>query len=106
MPEPRAAANEITTETVKHLASLARISLTDEEIASLTTDLSNIVESVAKVSEVATDEVPPTSHPLPLHNVFRDDVVRDQLSQEDALRNAPDAAEGRFRVSAILGEEQ
>ncbi len=65
-----------------------------------------IVDAVAKVSEVATPDVKATSHPIPLVNVFRDDVVGETLTNEQALAGAPEAAEGRFKVSAILGEEQ
>ncbi|THG35012.1 Asp-tRNA(Asn)/Glu-tRNA(Gln) amidotransferase subunit GatC [Glaciibacter flavus] len=96
----------ISAEQVAHLASLARIDLTDDEIASLTTELDQIVASVAKVTEVATPEVPATSHPIPLENVFRDDVVGETLTVEQALAGAPDHDGSRFRVSAILGEEQ
>ena len=96
----------ISAEQVAHLASLARIDLTDDEIASLTSELDQIVASVAKVTEVATPEVPATSHPIPLENVFRDDVVGETLTVEQALAGAPDHDGSRFRVSAILGEEQ
>ena len=72
----------------------------------LTGQLSVIVDNIAKVSEVATPDVPATSHPLPLENVFRPDVVCQMLTVEQVLQNAPDAADGRFRVTAILGEEQ
>jgi aspartyl-tRNA(Asn)/glutamyl-tRNA(Gln) amidotransferase subunit C len=98
--------SEITQQQVSHLASLARIALTPEEIAQLTTELGTIVDHVATVSEVATDDVPATSHPIPLQNVFRDDVVGETLTAEAALAGAPDSDGSRFRVTAILGEEQ
>lgn len=98
--------SEITPEVVTHLASLARIALTEEEIATLTGQLGVIVDSVAKVSEVATPDVPATSHPIPLANVFRADVPGPTLTNAEALSGAPEAADGRFVVSAILGEEQ
>ena len=85
---------------------LARIQLSDEEVERLTGQLDVIVDNIAKVSQVATPEVPATSHPVPLENVFRPDVVGDTLTREQALQNAPDSADGRFRVTAILGEEQ
>lgn len=85
---------------------LARIQLSDEEVDRLTGQLSVIVDNIAKVSEVATPDVPATSHPIPLENVFRSDEPGDVLSVEQVLQNAPDAADGRFRVTAILGEEQ
>ncbi len=91
---------------MRHLGVLARIQLSDEEVERLTGQLDVIVDNIAKVSEVATPEVPATSHPIRLHNVFRPDVPGDMLSVEQVLQNAPDAADGRFRVTAILGEEQ
>jgi aspartyl-tRNA(Asn)/glutamyl-tRNA(Gln) amidotransferase subunit C len=98
--------SEITPDVVTHLASLARIALTPEEVHSLTGELSAIVDSVAKVSEVATAEVPATSHPIPLVNVYRDDVPGVTLTTEQALAGAPEHDGSRFQVSAILGEEQ
>ena len=98
--------SEISEEQVAHLANLARIALTPEEISSLTTELDQIVDSIAKVQQVATPDVPATSHPVPLSNVFRPDVVGETLTIEQALANAPEQADNRFKVSAILGEEQ
>ena len=98
--------SEITSDVVSHLAHLARIALTDDEIEKLTGELGVILESIAKVQEVATPDVPATSHPIPLSNVFRPDVVGTPLTQEQALSGAPEQAGGRFKVSAILGEEQ
>lgn len=98
--------SEITPDLVRHLGVLARIQLSDEEVQSLTGQLDAIVDNIAKVSEVATPEVAATSHPIPLKNVFRPDVVEQQLTREQVLQNAPDQADGRFRVTAILGEEQ
>ncbi|BDZ46409.1 Asp-tRNA(Asn)/Glu-tRNA(Gln) amidotransferase subunit GatC [Naasia aerilata] len=96
----------ITADQVQHLANLARIALTPAEIEHLAVELGSIVESVRKVTEVATPDVPATSHPIPLTNIFRADVVGDTLTNEQALSGAPEAFDGRFRVSAILGEEQ
>jgi aspartyl-tRNA(Asn)/glutamyl-tRNA(Gln) amidotransferase subunit C len=98
--------SEITTDVVAHLANLARIALTPEEITKLTGELGLIVDSVAKVSEVATPDVPATSHPIRLVNVFRDDVPGETLTTEQALAGAPEHDGSRFKVSAILGEEQ
>ncbi|MFS0732850.1 Asp-tRNA(Asn)/Glu-tRNA(Gln) amidotransferase subunit GatC [Microbacterium sp. 1P10UB] len=98
--------SEITPDLVRHLGVLARIQLSDEEVERLTGELDAIVGNIAKVSEVATPEVPATSHPVPLENVFRPDEVGETLTQAEALSNAPDQADGRFRVTAILGEEQ
>jgi len=98
--------SEITPEVVTHLASLARIALTDDEIARLTGELATIVDSVAKVSEVATPDVVATSHPIPLGTVMRADVPGQTLTADQALSGAPERDSDRFKVSAILGEEQ
>jgi len=98
--------SEMTPQVIRHLAELSRIALGDEEIQRLSGEMGAIVSAVEAVSQVATDDVPPTSHPLPLGNVFRDDIVGETLSTEEALAGAPDHDGSRFRVSAILGEEQ
>ena len=96
----------ITREQVQHLAGLARIALTDDEVTSLTAELSQIVDAIATVREVAGDDVPATSHPVPMANVLREDVVGETLTYEQAFAGAPSHDGERFRVSAILGEEQ
>jgi aspartyl-tRNA(Asn)/glutamyl-tRNA(Gln) amidotransferase subunit C len=98
--------SEITTDVVSHLANLARIALTPEEIETLSGELGAILDNVAKVSEVATPDVPMTSHPIPLFNVFRADVPGETLTAAQALAGAPEHDGARFKVSAILGEEQ
>jgi aspartyl-tRNA(Asn)/glutamyl-tRNA(Gln) amidotransferase subunit C len=98
--------SEMTPDAVRHLAGLARIALSDDEVARLAGELGAIVEAVEAVQSVATEDVPPTSHPVPLGNVFRDDVVGETLTTEEALAGAPDHDGTRFRVTAILGEEQ
>ena len=80
--------SDITEDTVRHLANLARIALTPDEVTTLTSELAAIVDAVAKVTEVATPDVPATSHPIPMENVWREDVVADQLTAEEALGNA------------------
>jgi len=97
---------EISHDQVKHLASLARIALTDAEVDRPTGELGAIVDAVDKIGEVAAPDVEPTSHPVPLGNVFRPDVVGDTLTTEQAMSGAPDHDGSRFRVTAILGEEQ
>lgn len=104
MPETSRA--EITRDEVAHLADLARIHLDDAELDHLAPQLSVILDSVASIQGVAGADVPPTSHPIPLTNVFRDDVVRPGLSAEQALSGAPEVEEQRFSVPRILGEEQ
>lgn len=98
--------SEITQEQVAHLAHLARIDLKPTELARLTGELAQIVHAVEKVTSVATPDVPATSHPVPLQNVFRPDVPGATLTAEQALAGAPEHDEGRFKVSAILEEEQ
>ncbi|PKQ24220.1 MAG: hypothetical protein CVT65_04255 [Actinobacteria bacterium HGW-Actinobacteria-5] len=95
----------LTAADVARLGELARIRLTDEELAHLAPQLDVILASVARVTEVAGADVPPTSHALPLTNVFRDDVVIPSLPAEAVLAAAPAVEDGRFRVPRILGEE-
>jgi aspartyl-tRNA(Asn)/glutamyl-tRNA(Gln) amidotransferase subunit C len=95
----------LTREDVAYLAGLARIDLTDAELDHLAPQLAVILESVAAVSTVAADDIPPTSHALPMQNVFRPDENRPSLSPEQALSGAPDVDQQRFSVPRILGEE-
>jgi len=97
--------SDLTPDLVRHLASLARIQVTDSEVDRLTEQLALIVDSVATVNKAVEGDVPATSHPIPMENVFREDVVEPSLSQEQALSSAPDSAQGRFKVNAILDEE-
>ena len=97
--------SEITPDLVRHLAGLARIDVTNEEVERFTQQLGLIVDSVATIQAAVGGDVPATSHPIPMANVFREDVVEPSLTQEQALSGAPDSAEGRFRVAAILDEE-
>jgi aspartyl-tRNA(Asn)/glutamyl-tRNA(Gln) amidotransferase subunit C len=90
---------------VGNLARLARIEMTDQELDHLATEMDVILAAVARVQEVATADVAPTSHPLPLRNVTREDVVAPSLTPEAALSGAPAKEDGRFRVPQILGEE-
>lgn len=95
----------ITSEQVAHLAMLAHIEMTDEELAAMAAELDVIVESVKSVSDTVSDDIPATSHPIPLKNVFREDVVGETLTAEEALSGAPDAEDGKFKVPAILDED-
>ena len=94
----------ITRDEVAHLARLARLDLDEVELAQMAGQLDAILGAVASVSEVASEDVPPTSHAVPLTNVFREDVVTPCLTPEQALSGAPAAEDGRFRVPRILGE--
>src|SRR2546428_481936 len=94
----------ITREQVQHVARLARLSFTDEELDRFTHQLSDILAYAEQVSALATEDVPPTSHALPLRNVFREDEVIECLPQEKALSTAPEIEQGRFKVPRIMEE--
>ena len=98
-------ADRITRADVEHVAQLARLALSEQEIESLTVELGAIVEYAAQVSALDTHDVPPTAHPLPLVNVFRKDEARPGLPRAEVLAAAPAAQDDRFRVPRILGEE-
>jgi aspartyl-tRNA(Asn)/glutamyl-tRNA(Gln) amidotransferase subunit C len=95
----------ISRAEVAHLARLARLALSDDELDRFAGQLDVIITSVARVAEVAADDIPPTSHSLPLTNVMREDVSRPGLTQAEVLSGAPAAEQGRFRVPRILDEE-
>src|ERR687894_466541 len=95
----------ITRDEVAHLAHLARIDLSDAELDHLAPQLAVILESVVSVSTVAADDIQPTSHAVPLRNVFRPDEPRPGLTPEEALAAAPAVEQQRFSVPRILGEE-
>ncbi len=95
----------LTAADVARLGELARIRLTGEELAHLAPQLDVILTSVARVTELATADVPPSSHALPLTNVFRDDVIAPSLPREAVLAAAPAVEDGRFRVPRILVED-
>jgi aspartyl-tRNA(Asn)/glutamyl-tRNA(Gln) amidotransferase subunit C len=108
MPDPSptpAAAEALSRDDVAHLARLARIECTDAELDRLVGELGVILESVAQVSAVAADDVPPMSHPLPLTNVTRPDVRVAGLTRDEALSGAPASEQHRFRVPRILEED-
>jgi aspartyl-tRNA(Asn)/glutamyl-tRNA(Gln) amidotransferase subunit C len=92
---------EISRDEVLHVARLARLTLTDEEVARFQEQLSAILEAVGKVSELDLEGVEPTSHPLDLVNVLSDDEPRPSLPLEEALANAPDPEDGFFGVPAV-----
>jgi aspartyl-tRNA(Asn)/glutamyl-tRNA(Gln) amidotransferase subunit C len=95
----------ITREEVAHLGKLARLELSAAELDHFAGQLDQIIGAVARVSEVAGEDVPPTSHPLPLTNVMRPDTVRPSLTPQEARAGAPASEQQRFKVPQILGEE-
>jgi aspartyl-tRNA(Asn)/glutamyl-tRNA(Gln) amidotransferase subunit C len=90
----------ITRDQVLHVARLARLEIPGEEIEAVRGQLGDILDAVSKVSELDLADVPPTSHPLDLVNVWDEDEPRQSLPREEALANAPDPDEGAFRVPA------
>lgn len=96
----------ITRDEVAHLAKLARLSVTPEELDTFAGQLDVILTSVARISAVAAADIPPTSHVVPVTNVLREDVVAPCLTPQEALSSAPAAELARFRVPRILAEEE
>jgi aspartyl-tRNA(Asn)/glutamyl-tRNA(Gln) amidotransferase subunit C len=96
----------ITRDEVAHLAHLARLSLSDEELDHLAPQLGQILSAVAQVQEVAADGIPPTSHATGLTNVFRADEPVDCLTPQQALDQAPAVEQQRFKVPRILGDDE
>ena len=92
----------LTSAEVEHIAELARLSLTEQEMTLFQDQLSAILDYAAVLQGVDTSAVPPTATVLPLRNVMRDDVMAPSLSTEDVLANAPAATDGYFKVKAIL----
>lgn len=97
--------SSISTDQVAHLAMLARIELSEAERVTMATELTVILDAVARVGEVSGADVPPMSHPMPLTNVSRPDEVRPSLPPEQALLNAPEAQDQRFAVPRILTQD-
>lgn len=96
----------ISRSEVAHLARLARLDVTEGELDSFAGQLDVILQSMQSLREVNTENVRPTSHAVPLTNVYRDDVPLPSLDRDAALAGAPDAVEDRFRVPRILSEEE
>jgi aspartyl-tRNA(Asn)/glutamyl-tRNA(Gln) amidotransferase subunit C len=95
----------ITRDEVDHLARLSRLALTDAELDHLAAQLDVIISAVARVQEVAAEGIPPTSHAVPLTNVFRPDEIIPPIGAQAALACAPAVEEQRFRVPRILAED-
>ena len=89
---------------VEHVANLARLALSDDEVEQFTEQLAVILEHAQDVAALDLEGVPPTAHPVPLVNVLRPDEVRPTLDRDEVLAQAPAAEDGRFRVPRILGE--
>jgi aspartyl-tRNA(Asn)/glutamyl-tRNA(Gln) amidotransferase subunit C len=96
---------EITREDVLHVAQLARLELSEEEAERFTGQLASVLTHAAAIQALDTEGVPPSAHPLPISNVFRDDEPRPSLARSEVLAEAPEAEGGYFRVPRILNEE-
>jgi aspartyl-tRNA(Asn)/glutamyl-tRNA(Gln) amidotransferase subunit C len=102
LPVDRAA---LSRDEVAHLARLARLAVTDEELDLFADQLQVILGAVARVRDVAAADIPPTSHAVPMTNVYRPDEVRPCLPRDAVLAAAPRAEDGKFRVPQILAPE-
>lgn len=98
--------DKLTRDDAAYVARLARIDLTDEELDLYAGQLAVVLDHAAQVAALDTTGVEPTAHPLPLKNVFRDDVPRPSLDRDEVLNQAPAVEDGRFLVPRILGEPQ
>ena len=93
---------EVSREEVLHVASLARLEVTPEQVESFQKELNDMIGYFQALDQLDTDDVPPTSHALALTNIFRPDTVGDSLTQDEALANAPLKAYGHFRVPKVI----
>ena len=98
--------SQLTLDNVKHIARLARLSLSDEKLSQLTAQLESILHYVDKINQVDMSRVEPTAHALPLHNVLREDVVEPSLPLEKVLQNSPEVDGPFFKVPKIIGGDE
>jgi aspartyl-tRNA(Asn)/glutamyl-tRNA(Gln) amidotransferase subunit C len=101
MPDPK-----ISLEQVRHVAKLARLELTDDQIRKFTPQLESILQYVAKIAEVDVAGVEPMAHALPIHNVFREDIPGPSLPLDDVLKNAPETDGPFFKVPKVIGGDE
>lgn len=94
----------LTRDEVAHVANLARLTVTEDELTTFTSQLSAVLDHVATLESLDLDGVEPMSHPLPLTNVFREDVVQPSIDRDEVLNQAPAAEAHQFRVPPVLGE--
>lgn len=96
--------SRISKDQVKYVANLARLAITEDEAEKFTNQLDAIITFAEQLNELDTENVEPTSHPLDIKNVLREDVSKEGLPREEILKNAPEKQGGQFKVPAILGE--
>jgi aspartyl-tRNA(Asn)/glutamyl-tRNA(Gln) amidotransferase subunit C len=94
--------SELSEDDVRHIALLARIGMTDEDVQNMRNDLSNIMDQFDALTQVDTNGVEPTGHSVDIKSVMRDDVSRPSLPKEDVLTNAPNREDDRIRVKAVM----
>lgn len=94
--------NKLSREEVQHIALLARLGISDEELEKLREQLSNILKNMDILEEVDTEDVPPTAQPVALQNVFRNDEERSSFPSDEILKNSPSQENGFFRIHAVL----
>ena len=104
MPKQSTERVSITRSDVEHVAMLARLALTEDEVSEFAEQLTAILGHATNISSLDLEDVPPTAHPLPVINVLRADVIGSSLDRDEVLAAAPAAEEGRFRVPRIMGE--
>lgn len=93
---------KVNRELVLHIAELANLKLTENEIEKFQKELNQILEYVDKLNEIDTSNIEPLSHPLPIVNVFREDKIKASVPREEALKNAPDSTEEFFKVPKVI----
>ncbi|MEH7416139.1 Asp-tRNA(Asn)/Glu-tRNA(Gln) amidotransferase subunit GatC [Neobacillus drentensis] len=96
--------SRISTEEVKHVANLARLAVTEEEVEKFTKQLDKIITFAEQLNELDTENVKPTYHVLDMKNVLREDIPQKGLPREEVLKNAPEHQDGQIKVPSILGE--
>tara|TARA_B100000427_G_scaffold304527_1_gene289850 strand:- start:398 stop:697 length:300 start_codon:yes stop_codon:yes gene_type:complete len=94
--------DDLTSEAIRHLASLTRISMSDEEVEKMRDEMSNILDNIAVLNEINTDSVDPTGHSVDLKSVLRDDVSKDSLPTADILSNAPNYDEDLIKIKPVF----
>ena len=92
----------ISAAEVEHVAMLARLNIPKDELEAYTRQLGAILESIQKLEELDTDSIEPTAHVLPVQNVFREDIAKESINREEAVKGAPEVQEGQFRVPKIV----
>lgn len=95
----------VTKKDVEYIAALARLKFQDEELEKFTLQLNDILGYMDKLNELNTDDIEPLSHPVENKNVFRDDILKESISTEEALKNAPSRTEEHFKVPKVINQE-